>query len=541
MCGALAVALAIVVCLPGQSRASDSDDVLAQCRKTSGGLPDWVTATLTRQQGHWRIAALANSSREGSALTDESLLPLSGLATLDSLELGVPSSYHLQDYTRLTPAAFRSLADLHLRHFVLAWNVNDDGLEGIAAMMDLEDLHLGGYYRAKATHDGALPCLHNLRNLRRLDLSWAGLSDASLQCIRPLEKLEELNLEGNAVTDEGVALLRGLTNLRSLTLDELGPEGVAVLEVLPHLEHLEIGLYAPTLGKADLSGLRGVRSLDAYLSPSAPAVCIRLPKDLRCWKVWHDEVEKFDLQSARHLQEVVIRPVERKKVPESFRWLDSLPELQTVRLTGAIDRDVKQLADLKSLRTIELSSYCQAMEFGDEGMTALGKLRQVESFAIVGFGSAISDAGIQVLRGFPNLRQLTLMGCPKVTAKGLAVIPDLQQLRVLELWRYFGQAGASTADTLACVKASGKLEDLSLRVGAVTDEELSGLTSLKNLRRVDLTGSYGFSDEAVLELMRELPNLEYLKFTLPRLTSGDGEGGLGVEDSDSGPELGIRG
>ena len=65
--------------------------------------------------------------------------------------------------------------------------------------------------------DKGLGDLGNLRKLRRLDLTGAGLTDKSLSYIAPLHGLKELNLSGNFhLTDRGLTQLRGLSNVRSL-------------------------------------------------------------------------------------------------------------------------------------------------------------------------------------------------------------------------------------------------------------------------------------------------------------------------------------
>ena len=504
-------------CFGQASRADDCDAVLAQCTEVCGHLPGSVMVTVTRQHNHWQVTSVASRHHKASALTDDSVLPLGRLTTLDTLEIGTPSAHRRIDCTALTPEAFHTLANLHLRTFTFEWNVTDAELKSIAAMTDLVELHLGGYRRDAPARNDGLACLQDLKKLHRLNLSWAGLSDASLRYIWPLGRLEELNLNGNDISDSGLESLRGLTDLRCVTLETLGEKGVAVLEGLPHLEHLIAGLDVPTTGSVDLSNLGSLESLDLLLPIDTPHLCVRLPKGLRRLKVCHDDVDKFDLQSAPDIEEIEVARKRASGDLGDLRWLYSFPRLSVVRMNAASDVDVKQLAGLTCLRAIELSSVCYDKRFGDDGVMALTGLRNIESLTIHRYGSAVTDAGLQVVRNFVKLRQLTLANCPEVTPKGLAIISELEELRTLKLGLYDSRSKLTMDSALASVKQCTGLKELYLDGTTIlSDEGLAIVAALSSLRRLNLGTSVGFSEKRLARLMRELPNLKYLTFTLPR-------------------------
>lgn len=150
-CVFMAVAFFVSLLVPAL-HADSLDYLLANCGRACGSLPGSVTVTLTCQQRKWQIAAIESSSRE-AAVTDESLDSLSTLTTLDQLALG-SSSWHLPDnYTGMTPKAFRLLSTLQLRRLSLSGNVTGDDLKDICLLGSLEDLGLVGCCRGQMVQD----------------------------------------------------------------------------------------------------------------------------------------------------------------------------------------------------------------------------------------------------------------------------------------------------------------------------------------------------------------------------------------------------
>jgi hypothetical protein len=146
-------------------------------------------------------------------------------------------------------------------------------------------------------------------------------------------------------------------------------------------------------------------------------------------------------------------------------------------------------------------------------MMALAGLRQVESFEIDGTGadSAITDAGLAVLHGFVHLRRLALRNCPEITAEGWAAVAELEHLRCLTLSISPSQ---SLDGALAAFKTTSMLEELSLERGMLTDEGLKNLAVLKHLRHLDLGWTHGYTVERVKHLVKGLPHLESVGFSL---------------------------
>ena len=80
-------------------------------------------------------------------------------------------------------------------------------------------------------------------DLRWLDLSRTGLTDAGLKALAKMPNLERLDLRGTAVGDEGVRSLAGLNNLETLSVygTRVTDAGLEALRGLPSLRRLYVG------------------------------------------------------------------------------------------------------------------------------------------------------------------------------------------------------------------------------------------------------------------------------------------------------------
>ena len=496
----------------------DASDIVAQCRNL---LPGRCSAAadvrLTRQQDGWRIASLRCEFIRGEDVTDVNLRFLRNLASVESVQIdsywGTQEGY----FSRLSPQGFRNLAVLHLRRFVFPWSTTDAGVQAICSLRELEDLQLGSFGSTEeALGDRGLAHLRELTNLRRLALSGAELGAASLDSIGSLSRLEELDLHlSKVMTETAVARLRGLQRLRLLSLATLNAEDLTALQVLPALEHLDVD----RVEAADLSVLAGLKRLRVSDPGDGTSEPIRLPETLRELTLPHSTVAALDLKSCRNIERVRIdvdRHWDDDGRPRSLRWLKSLPKLTHLSLVGAVDQDVKAIAGLSSLRALTLSGAC-AVKLGDEGLRALAGWRQLESLEICEYGAWVSDAGLDVLRNFGKLTRLDLSGCLEtpanghaVTPKGLGGIGELNQLRVLKLDL---STEPSMDEVLARFPLLANLEDLTIS-GSVTDQRLRMLEGLKKLRRLDLSGSTGYTDDGLRVLLAAVPSLLDVEFEL---------------------------
>lgn len=90
--------------------------------------------------------------------------------------------------------------------------------------------------------DEEAACLKELRNLKRLELHYTGITDAGFEHIEGLAKLEVLRLKGTKISDAGLEHVKGLTNLVHLELvyTENTDAGLDHLKGLSRLKYLWI-------------------------------------------------------------------------------------------------------------------------------------------------------------------------------------------------------------------------------------------------------------------------------------------------------------
>ena len=196
---------------------------------------------------------------------------------------------------------------------------------------------------------------------------------------------------------------------------------------------------------------------------------------------------------------------------EDLTWLGILPKLTQLTLINVIDEDnMEAVHGLKSLRSLTLRGPCTELALCDDAISDVSSMTQLEELRIE--RSAATNKGIRAIRNLTQLRRLELLYLPHVTADGLASIGfgNLKQLRVLKLRT--SVVGSPLDDVLDDVRSLKQIEVVAPG-GGITDIGLLHLSALKTLRVLDLSGSKGFTDEALSRLVESLPNLRTL--TLP--------------------------
>ena len=490
--------------------SSDVRDPVALCESAFRARDFSIEVSLTRREKAWQIAGISYFLRDRNP-TDSDLAPLGSLKTLDRLELR--SYWTPQSRATLSADAVKDLARLRLKRLLLRHTPTDECMRAICTLADLEDLDLCQSGAQTEVGDGGLAGLGNLRKLRRLDLTGAGLTAKSLSYIVPLQGLEELSLAGNSkITDGALIALGGLKNLRALRLETLGPKGLATLERMPGLERLSVDTFVASAGHSDLSVLKNLKQIEVFhVMGDLPAV-VRLPETVRSLR-WIAGMDKVDIRSCKNIERVQLfagrGAANWPKNPE-LNWVYACRGLRELTLDDAADADVSAVAVLTSLRVLRIAGPCEDA-LGDNGMRALAGLRQLECLSYQ--NSGLADAGRAVLPTLTGLRRLDLTFAPRLTARGLEGVWLLKELRSLKL-DLSGESLEDSADrVLTHVKSLSKLEELSLKA-RVTDEGLRNLVDLKSLRRLDLESSNGYTDAGLKRLIQALPGLEELTFKI---------------------------
>lgn len=143
------------------------------------------------------------------------------------------------------------------------------------------------------------------------------------------------------------------------------------------------------------------------------------------------------------------------------------------------------------------------------GLTRLAELGSLRRLTLEG---QVDDEALHGLPRFVHLQELSLRYCPRVTSRGLAVIAEYPELRVLVL------DGTGVGDEgLAHVQGLSNLRELNLYRTKVTDAGMMHLARMSKLETLVLgncraVGDIGARHLAVLVTLKEL-NLSHTQLT----------------------------
>ena len=501
-------------------RGDADDGVLARCRRAAEATHAEAQFVLERRDGAWQAVGLDVDGGADPETWD--LAPLAGLEALT-----VSSS-------RASPRGTARFAALRrLRSLVVFWSVRAKDLAAICTLPGLELLSLR-YHDASAGETGLAP-LRNLEHLRSLRLDGGEFTDMCLGSLKGLIALERLGVGGRGITGAGFADLRSLPNLHELDLNwdnrtisrlpelsglrrlrfrNLDDSGLSALKKLPLLDELEVITLESAHGNIDLSSLGGLRRLRlGQVIAGDDRAQVLLPPGLRNLTVVNAEtVAKLSLASCTEIECLDIDvdcPFPLERTGGADRLL-SLPKLRELTMRYPNDPEVAAVSRITGLRALTITrgpAACSPRD-SEDGLKAIAGLGGLEYLSL----ARPNDAVMETVRNFRNLRHLVLEYPASLTAKGLAKISELRQLRELD-FILIGDLSEPIRAMLERPGALAELQELSLH-GQLPDNGLARLAVLKNLRRLDLRLCNGFTDAGVRSMLRALPDLRQLEFTL---------------------------
>jgi Leucine-rich repeat (LRR) protein len=343
--------------------------------------------------------------------------------------------------------------------------VTDEALIGHLPALS-EVVHLD-FWSCHELTDASVTLLAKLPRLQTLRLvGMPGVTDRTLAAFSGHPALALLVLSGNRVTPDGLKHLRTMKSLEQLSLEHLPVTDDWLAEVAPltQLTHLGLGLTAPpgritAAGAAHLKGMKRLQVLNlnaAVIDDGAMAPVTALPAlvnlDLQSSQVGDGGMEL--LAGCPRLTQINVSG--SRVTGAGVRHLAKLPVLEFAQLyhVPVGDEDAKELAASKSLKVVWLAFS----GIGDEGAIALARM--------------------------PQLVELDLAACPRVTDRTAAALANHPNLRS------FGSDSPELTDAAARHFATIKeLRVLALPGTAVTDVSVPAISGLKKLGRLDLTRS----------------------------------------------------
>ena len=182
-----------------------------------------------------------------------------------------------------------------------------------------------------------------------------------------------------------------------------------------------------------------------------------------------------------------------------FRALGALQELRNLNFhyTPVDDEGLQEISRLTQLERIEIVHT----QFTDAGAVHLAKITGLRRLQL---GSRkATGASVASVAKLPVLRELDLHD-GQATAEGVRHAAGISSLRVLRIYGAIGDAGAAPLSRLV------GLEELVVPNCGITDASVETLTTLKKLRRLELSGNK-FSEAAVARLSAALPQCQIIR------------------------------
>lgn len=200
---------------------------------------------------------------------------------------------------------------------------------------------------------------------------------------------------------------------------------------------------------------------------------------------------------------------------DDFRALGQLRSLKTMQISGEElnDRTLGLLTGLTELEDLQ-TNQAQLTDAGLAQFTAMKNLKQIKFFHTSLKRKDFTGAGFAALAAMPNLRRLTVAGCP-FNDEGMAAVGRLTQLENFRTWHtYQTEAGNVHLKSLTNLKSLHLGQRLRRYGGASNALSLSAatldvLTEIKSLDTLHLAEARLSADD--LARLQALPNLTRLE------------------------------
>jgi hypothetical protein len=235
------------------------------------------------------------------------------------------------------------------------------------------------------------------------------VSDALLARLEELTALRSLSLNGTNVTDAGLGYVSRVPNLRDLSLYStlVTDAGLEHLKRMSSLQHVNVAGNDASIGQPGIPEAYSSSGLARQASPARSLGTIvtdvglghlRGLSDLQSLCLQGTQITDAGLQSLAELTSLGSLDLRDTRVTDAgLEHLTGLTKLQDLLLTNTevSDRGLGYLKKMTSLQSLDLGR-------------SLGPVGTVD----------VTDAGLEELKGLPNLFHLGLWGT-KVSAKGV--------------------------------------------------------------------------------------------------------------------------
>ena len=184
--------------------------------------------------------------------------------------------------------------------------------------------------------------------------------------------------------------------------------------------------------------------------------------------------------------------------------------VQAKALPEPTDTLLAHLKHFSHLKQLDLSgSLYSPSERDGTGVEHIAHLANIETVDL-NF-TAISDAGLGLIKLFQELRKLHLRGCENITDDAIIHLSEITHLQNLILPYQIGDQG------LAHLKGLREMQDLVLSSTQITDAGLVHVQEMVELHTLQLNGCENLTDTGIVHLSG-LKNLQVLNLNATQIT-----------------------
>lgn len=518
---------------------------LEELRLSCTGFADADAPTLS---AHSKLQMLTLSGNPG--ITDKALKSIAKIPSLTTLELGATgvTDEGLKDIARLpklrefylssTPVTSRGLDHLlpmqSLQRLVLAnTNVDDEGLAAIGKLrglgvVTLSKTRVGGPGLVHLTKLPKLMLLEldgcslqdgrglaELKQVKYLRIWDAEISPGFLSHIHEMENLRHLDLSGSAINDQH---LIELTNATQLTALSLGRHEYSYI-------HKGANDLNPRMSAAALNELRAkLPNTRIYGEPSnsenTQTIRRRMPQRLSRVQRQEDFSSERRPGAIAELEEIGVQVEDRDGVivglhfwrhnhtkhdfpehvpkPRHFQLIAEFAALESLEVcnSGFGDSDCGIFLSHPKLKQLHVANN---PGITDKALKTIAKVDSLEQLGLTGTG--ITDQGLVELARLPNLRILQLTNTA-VSSRGMANLRPLQSLQMLSC----DHTNIDDSGVSAIAELRG-LVFIGLGHTQVRGRSLAMLAKLPKLQMLDLSGC-SLEDASGLEELKQITHLQ---------------------------------
>lgn len=482
-------------------------ELLTDCRAALSG-NDGVLR-FVRKDGDWQLISIDASHCENVVL--EPIFYCSSIESLDiradyeenenSTRSGIATISRFTNLRKLTINA-KDLVDAFELRSTQFPSIEYLQLVGEKDDVDIVLSHLGAFPRLKGLGvdanltDDSLTHVHEAPGLEVLQIIGATITDDALAKISELHELQSLELPWcYDLTAEGVRKLTSLSKLRQVSLELVDREMISELERLSALETLTCCFRKR---EADLRSLKSLRTWK--IAPIGqienPPLMVFIPQSVYEVRSQYEYLPNFD-SDGQNVERVYIESYYGWDKPVAT-WARDLPRLTHLTIDAAKDADVQDIVEMKNLRSLALIGPCTAI--WPDKLSELKALRSLEKLVLEVSGH---DFDFSFIESLESLERLSIPWVD-LNESDLESISKLKKLRAITLG--FSNTNEEFERGIEKLASLQNLDELTYS-GSINAEQLKCLSTLKSLRRLNISWGQPDSDDELAKLMMETSNL----------------------------------